>query len=93
MLQAWHDIDDALNGYAAARHQRGQLQLREQATLDAYRIAQARYDAGLIDFLTVLDSRRSYLQTRCDLADCEAQLRSRFIAVNKALGNAETAVE
>lgn len=93
VLQAWHDIDDALNGYAAARHQRGQLQLREQATLDAYRIAQARYDAGLIDFLTVLDSRRSYLQTRRDLADCEAQLRSRFIAVNKALGNAETAVE
>ncbi|KRG67292.1 RND transporter [Stenotrophomonas terrae] len=88
VLQAWQEIDNALNAYAAAQQQRAQLRMREQATLDAYRIAQARNDAGLIDFLTLLDARRSYLQTRRDLVDCEALLRAQFIAVNKALGNA-----
>lgn len=88
VLQAWQEIDNALNGYAATQQQRAQLRVREQATLDAYRIAQARRDAGLIDFLVVLDARRSYLQVRRDLVDCEALLRGQFIAVNKALGNA-----
>ena len=87
VLQAWQEIDNTLNSYAAAQQQRAQLRVREQATLDAYKIAQARYDAGLVDFLAVLDVRRSYLQTRRDLVDCEALLRSQFIAVNKALGN------
>ncbi|WP_313642257.1 efflux transporter outer membrane subunit [Stenotrophomonas sp.] len=87
VLQAWQEIDNALNAYAAAQHQRAQLRVREQATLDAYRIAQARSDAGLIDFLSVLDARRSYLQTRRELVDGDAALRTQFIALNKALGN------
>ena len=91
VLQAWQEIDNALNGYAAAQQQRAQLRVREQATADAYKIAQARHEAGLIDFLAVLDARRGYLQTRRDLADSEALLRSQFIAVNKAVGNAPPA--
>ena len=93
VLQAWQEIDNALNGYAAAQQHRAQLRVREQATADAYKIAQARHDAGLIDFLAVLDARRGYLQTRRDLVDGEALLRSQFIAVNKALGNAPPARE
>ena len=88
VLQAWQEIDNALNAYAASKLQREQLRAREQATLDAYRIAQARRDAGLIDFLSVLDARRSYLQTRRDLVDSDTLLRNQFIALNKALGNA-----
>lgn len=91
VLQAWQEIDDALNGYAAAQQQNQQLRVRVQASEDAYRIAQARNDAGLIDFLAVLDARRSHLQSRRDLADSEGALRSRFIMVNKALGNAPAA--
>lgn len=87
VMRAWQEIDDALSAYNAAYRQREPLQARERAALDASTIAQARYDAGLVDFLAVLDSRRTYLQTRRERADNHGQLRSRFIAVNKALGN------
>jgi len=53
----------------------------------AYELAQARYDGGMADFLSVLDSQRSYLQARRDLAASEGRLGTRYVMVNKAIGN------
>ncbi|WP_035881676.1 efflux transporter outer membrane subunit [Cupriavidus metallidurans] len=88
VLLAWHEIDDALSGYAAEQHQARELQSRVEATQQAYQLAQARYDGGAIDFLPVLDSQRSYLQARHDLVASQGRLNTRFVTVNKALGNA-----
>ena len=87
VLKAWQEIDDALSAYSAEQQQAQELQARSDAASDAYQLAQARYDGGATDYTAVLDSQRSYLQARRDLAANQGRLATRFITVNKALGN------
>jgi len=85
VLKAWHEIDDALNAYTAERTQLQRLLAREAHARDALALAQARYDAGTLDFTPVLDSRRGLLQARRDRQSSEARTRTRFVVVNKAI--------
>ncbi|MFT3815956.1 MAG: efflux transporter outer membrane subunit [Acidovorax sp.] len=87
VLKAWQEIDDALSAYAAERQQAQQLELRVQSAGDAYTLALARYDGGITDYTAVLDSQRSYLQARRDLAASQGRVNTRFATVNKAVGN------
>ncbi len=87
VLQAWQEIDDALSAYSAEQQQVQELKTRSDAASDAYRLVQARYDGGVNDFTAVLDAQRGYLQARRDLVGSEGRLATRFITVNKALGN------
>jgi NodT family efflux transporter outer membrane factor (OMF) lipoprotein len=87
VLKAWQEIDDALSAYAAQQQQSAQLAKRVADASEAYELARARHAGGGADFLAVLDSRRGYLQASRDLALSEGRLDSRFVAINKALGN------
>ena len=87
VLKAWQEIDDALSSFTAEQQQERELQARMHSAGQAYELAQARYDGGMADFLSVLDSQRSYLQARRDLAASEGRLGTRYVMVNKAIGN------
>ena len=43
----------------------------------------------MADFLSMLDSQRSYLQARRALAASEGCLGTRYVMVDKAIGNAQ----
>jgi NodT family efflux transporter outer membrane factor (OMF) lipoprotein len=88
VLVAWKEIDDALTAYIAEQQQLRELMIRERSAREAYELAQARYDGGAVDFVAVLDGRRSYLQARFDKTASEGRLLARFVAINRALGNA-----
>ena len=88
VLSAWKEIDDALTAYTAEQQRRTELVAREQNARQAYDIAQARYEGGAVDFVAVLDSQRSYLQARFDVVASEGHLLARYVAINRALGNA-----
>ncbi|MFT3904790.1 MAG: efflux transporter outer membrane subunit [Steroidobacteraceae bacterium] len=88
VLKAWQEIDDALSAYTAEQQQARELQNRSDAASDAYALAQARYDGGITDFTAVLDAQRSDLQARRDLVASEGRLNTRYVTVNKAIGNA-----
>jgi len=87
VLKAWQEIDDALSGFTAEQQQERALQARMHSAGQAYELARARYDAGVADFLSVLDGQRGYLQARRDLAASEGRLGTRYVMVNKAIGN------
>lgn len=87
VLQAWQEIDDALNGYAAERQQAQQMQARLNSTRKAYELARARYDGGTVDFTVVLDGQRAYLQARRDLVASQGRLGNRYVMVNRVIGN------
>lgn len=87
VLGAWQEIDDALTQYAAQRQQVDQLMVRARSAEDAYQLAKARYDGGAVDYLSVLDSQRTFLQARRDLANAEGQLSTQYVMIQKALGN------
>jgi len=88
VLQAWQEIDDALSGYSAERLQERDLAARASNARQAWDLVQSRYKAGTVDFTAVLDSERVYLQARRDLVNSQGRLQTRFVAVNKAIGNA-----
>ncbi len=87
VLQAWQEIDDALNGYASYRQQAQKQIERVASAKEAYSLIQVKYEAGTVDFLSVLDSQRTYLQARRDLVSSQGQLDIQYVSVNKALGN------
>ena len=87
MLRAWQEIDDALSGYTSERLQHEQLAARAGNAANALALAEARYRAGALSYLPVIDARRAQMQALRDLADCEGRLRLRFVAINKAIGN------
>ena len=93
VLTAWKEIDDALTGYTAERQQLRELTSREQSARQAHDLALARYEGGAVDFVTVLDSQRSLLQATFDKASSEGRLVVRFVAINRALGNAPKLVQ
>ena len=88
VLKAWQEIDDALSGYTAEGQQHRNLVAREENAASALALVQARYKAGAVNYLPVIDARRAHLQAMRDLADNEARLRIRLVAINKAIGNA-----
>ena len=93
VLTAWKEIDDALTGYTAERQQLRELASREQSARQVYDLAKARYDGGAVDFVAVLDSQRALLQATFDKASSEGRLLARFVAINRALGNAPKLVQ
>ena len=91
VLRAWQEIDDALSGYTADRRQHEKLIARVRNTADALALVEARYRAGAVNYLPVIDARRAYLQAERDLAETDGRLGTRFAAINKAIGNAPPA--
>jgi NodT family efflux transporter outer membrane factor (OMF) lipoprotein len=86
VLQAWHDVDNALTAYQTEQARRDQLILAEQQNRRALGLAQSRYQQGVADFLTVLDAERSLLSTQQQLADSTTTVSENLVALYKALG-------
>lgn len=86
VLKAWHEIDSALNAFAAERQRHAELVERERNSRDALTLAHARYANGLTDFGVELDARRTLLQARRDRVQSTSRMAVGMVAVYKALG-------
>jgi outer membrane protein, multidrug efflux system len=86
VLNALEETEDALVTEARDRDQLlyAQDAARESAT--AARLAEIRYQGGMVDFLSVLDAERTELQTEDALARSRTDTATGLIAVYKALG-------
>lgn len=86
VLQAWHEVDDAVAAYIAEAQRLQQIQQRLDLGSDQATRSQARYDTGMISYLPVLAARTAVLQARRDIADSQARMRIALAALFKALG-------
>ncbi len=86
VLQAVEDVDNAIVGYNLQRVR--VLKLQEQVTQShrAADLARIRYNEGAADFLQLLDAERTQLEAEDSLADAQAAINLRAVAVYKALG-------
>jgi multidrug efflux system outer membrane protein len=86
VLVAFQEVEDAL---AALKSNNEQADISLQSVKEsqnAYDIAKARFDAGAIDYLTLLETQRSLYQAQDDqIAIRQGQLLS-FVQLRKALG-------
>jgi NodT family efflux transporter outer membrane factor (OMF) lipoprotein len=86
VLNAWHEIENALSAYAAEQRRNDEIRQVLNASRDAYDIAHTRYEHGLTNHLIDLDAHRTWLQAQRAHSDSNTQLAVQLVALCKALG-------
>jgi NodT family efflux transporter outer membrane factor (OMF) lipoprotein len=86
VLQAWHDVDNALTAYADEQRRRASLGVAVQQNQRALALARDRYAQGLADFLQVLDAQRSLLAAEQQYARSTTTVSTNLVQLYKALG-------
>jgi outer membrane protein, multidrug efflux system len=86
VLNALEEVENALVAYAEEQNKRDALIEAEDAARKAVLLAEYQYQAGLANFLTVLDAQRSLLAFQNQLAESKGAVVSNLIRVYKTLG-------
>lgn len=90
VLAALQEVEDALVQLQSDQQRLVHVQVAAEAAGNAQRLAQQRYDSGLIDFRTVLESQRSLLASQDSLASAQAAISTDVVKLFKALGGGWT---
>jgi multidrug efflux system outer membrane protein len=86
VLTALKDVEDALVALRGDRERMAHLQRAADAAANAAQLANYRYNSGLVDFQTVLDTQRNRLTTQVSLAGTAADVSADHVRLYKALG-------
>ncbi|MHB8809701.1 MAG: efflux transporter outer membrane subunit [Desulfobulbaceae bacterium] len=86
ILAALAEVENALTAYAEEQLRRQGLQEAVEATRQAEFLAQNQYQAGLVDFTTVLIAQRAMLNLEDQLAQSNGTVTANLIRLYKALG-------
>jgi outer membrane protein TolC len=86
VLTALKDVEDALVALRGDRERLLRLRNAAEAAGNAALLAQQRYNSGLIDFQTVLETQRTLLSTQDSVASTTADLGADHVRLYKALG-------
>lgn len=86
VLTALRDVEDALTALHNDRDRSDSLQQAAQSASTAAQLARQRYNSGLVDFQTVLETQRSQLNTQDSFAIAYADLSLGHVRLYKALG-------
>jgi NodT family efflux transporter outer membrane factor (OMF) lipoprotein len=86
VLQAWHDVVNALVSRRLEQARRGRLRAQADHSQQALTLARARYNDGVEQFVTVLDAERSLLQAEQQYATSTMNVSLNVVQLFKALG-------
>jgi NodT family efflux transporter outer membrane factor (OMF) lipoprotein len=86
VLQAWHDVVNALVAHRLERNRRARLRAQAEHARAALDLARARYKDGVTEFLNVLDAERSLLQAEQQYATSTTNVSLDLVQLFKALG-------
>jgi multidrug efflux system outer membrane protein len=92
VLHTLEEVENALVAYAEEQSRRHSLREGIDAAQQAVKLAQYKYEAGLMDFGDVLDAQRSLLSFQDRLAQSEGAVTSNLITLYKALGGGWTSL-
>jgi multidrug efflux system outer membrane protein len=92
VLSALEETENALVNYNRERARKALLASAAQASVRAEELAQLRFNEGVSDFLTVLDTELRLLQDQDRLAQSETATATALAALYKALGGGWEAV-
>jgi NodT family efflux transporter outer membrane factor (OMF) lipoprotein len=86
VMQAWHEVVNALVAYRLEQQRRTRLKLQIEHSRQALILARERYSDGVGDFLTVLDAERTLLQAEQQHATSITYVALNLVQLFKALG-------
>ncbi|MDH3394166.1 MAG: TolC family protein, partial [Desulfobulbaceae bacterium] len=83
---------NSLGAYDRDLRRNKSLALAAKSAANSLTLARQQYDAGLVDFFTVLDSQRSQLSMQDQMATSHIAIITDLIAIYKALGGGWTSL-
>lgn len=86
VLEALHDVENAVSAYGAQQLRLRSLERAAEANRHSLSLAQQRYKAGLSSFLEVLDAERRLFASETEVAQSNIAIYTNLIALYKALG-------
>lgn len=86
VLTALQDVENALVALQGDRARDHSLRAAAQAAAEADALARQQYQAGLVDFNTVLQTQRTLLTAQDSAASVHASLAADHVSLYKALG-------
>ena len=86
VLIALEETENALVDFGREQSRQQFLETSAQSSQKAAELAHQRYEAGITDFLSVLDAERTLLEAQDRLAASQTRSATAFVAVYKALG-------
>ena len=86
VLQAFHDVDNALTAYSAEQQRRTSLGLASDQAARALGLARQQYIQGLATYLDVLTAQRTLLAAQQQYADSTTTVSTNLVQLYKALG-------
>jgi outer membrane protein, multidrug efflux system len=86
VLTALKEVEDALIALRGDRERLASLQSASEAAANAAQLARQRFDSGLVDFQTVLETQRTRLSTQDSVASATADISADHVRLYKALG-------
>lgn len=87
VLRAFAEVESATGALQSERQRVAELTAAVAAAERACTFAQQRFDAGLDDFLAVIDAEQSRLDLRDQLATATTEVVRQFATLHKALGS------
>ncbi len=92
VLRALEEADNALILYGREMQAMGHLERAAEASDKATKIARERFETGVSDFLTVLDTERRQLDVDTSLAQAQTRVTLALVGIYRALGGGWEAV-
>jgi len=86
VLQAWHDVANALIAYSTEQERLQRLTQAAHGSEEVLRIALERYRSGIDPYLNVLTAQRTVLQYQLEAAQSLTIVESNLVQLYKALG-------
>jgi NodT family efflux transporter outer membrane factor (OMF) lipoprotein len=86
VLNALEEAENALVAYAEEQNRRNSLNEAVQAAQRAAELSRTKYQAGMIDFATLLEVERSLLSYQNQLVQSDGSVASNLVRLYKVLG-------
>ena len=86
VLRAWHEVDNALDAWAAEQRRHDQLRVSFDQNKQALNAAERGYQQGASDYLSVLTAQRNVLASQTSLNDSATQATLTVVNLYKSLG-------
>jgi NodT family efflux transporter outer membrane factor (OMF) lipoprotein len=86
VLRAWHEVDNALDAWAAQQRQHAELLISYEQSMEALRVAERGYQEGAADYLSVLTAQRNLLASQTSLNGSATGAALTLVNLYKSLG-------
>jgi multidrug efflux system outer membrane protein len=86
LQNAFREVEDALIAITTLRDEHDMRRRQVTAAGNAARLSKARYDGGVVDYLEVIDSERTYFDSELEESAVRREALTAYITLYKALG-------